>query len=349
MPPLPVWPLVGAGGTLLLLWALCVRPTRGQPEGDTGVRTWQKLEEAQEEIEKSWRGPESGPGSGSRRDRGRDLEHGEPAAPFPRPPPRRLPPRSRETASPERAAATVEIVSPASAEVEARDLLTYIFTPTVEIARRADAANETAQHAEEVAQAATQRAQELEAMMAEQQREMREMRREISARSARDAAGITRSLTPPRRQERQERPGPGPGQSLSLSPRPPCISDEVRAEMQAEMQREMQQLEMQQSSELKVAPPPSAVTVVAGRAVAATVVAAKAAVARGAAAREAAAPSPSAPPPSALGHSAPPPLVLALRDTSVSPPSALASQQSSLTHLEDEAEPEPEDETEQVY
>ena len=72
-------------------------------------------------------------------------------------------------------------------------------------------------------------------------------------------------------------------------------------------------------------------------------------MARGAAAREAAAPSPSAPPPSALGHSAPPPLVLALRDTSVSLPSALASQQSSLTHLEDEAEPEPEDETEQVY
>ena len=223
LPSLPVWPLVGAGGALLLLWALCMRPTRGQPEGGAGVRTWHKLEEAQEAA------PGSGLGSGSRRGRDQDLEHGEPAVPAkpwfspkalsPFSPKAAAPaaPFSPKTASPKRAAATVEIVSPNQAEVEARER---------EIARRADAANETAQHAEEVAQAATQRAQELEAMMAEQQREMREMRREISAE-------IARSLTPPRRQERQERPG------QSLSPRPPYISDEMRAEMQAEMQREM--------------------------------------------------------------------------------------------------------------
>ena len=219
LPSLPVWPLLGAGGTLLLLWALCVRLTRGQAEG-AGARTWQKLEEAREAA------PGSAPGSGSRR--GRGLEHGEPAAAPPKPwfspkavspfSPKATAPFSPKTASPKpaaAAAAAAEVVTPASAEVEARER---------EIARRADAANETAQHAQEVAQAATLRAQELEAMMAEQQREMREMRREISAE-------IARSLTPPRRQEK-------PGQSLS--PRPPYISDEMRAEMQAEMQREMQ-------------------------------------------------------------------------------------------------------------
>ena len=219
LPSLPVWPLLGAGGALLLLWALCARPTRGQPEG-AGVRPWQKLEEAQEAA------PRSVPGSASRRDR--DLEHGEPAAP-PKPwfspkaalspfSPKAAAPSSPKTASPKRAAAAAAAAAAAeiltSPEVEARER---------EIARRADAANETARHAQEVAQAATQRAQELETMMAEQQREMREMRREISAE-------IARSLTPPRRQERQ---------GASLSPRPPYISDEMRAEMQREMQAEV--------------------------------------------------------------------------------------------------------------
>ena len=220
LPALPVWPLLGAGGALLLLWALCVRPTRGQPEG-AGARAWHKLEEAQEAPPASGPAPASGPGSGSRR--GRDLEHGEPAAaPKPWLSPKALSPfspkpwcspKTDKTASPQHAPAAAEVLT--SPEAEARER---------EIARRADAANQTAQHAQEVAQAATKRAQELESMLAEQQREMREMRREISAE-------IARSLTPPRRRE---------SAGASLSPRPPYISDEMRAEMQAEMQREMQ-------------------------------------------------------------------------------------------------------------